>query len=76
MALNILLEKLIEIERSIGHESQIALRRRVIEAQEFLLAIQQKQAGPKIPARSAKDPKRFAMLREFKAVNIEPSENN
>lgn len=41
MALKILLEKLIEIERSIGLDSDLALRRQVIEAQDYILAIQQ-----------------------------------
>ena len=45
MALNMLLEKLIEIERSIGRESNLALRRRVIDAQEYILAIQQGMAA-------------------------------
>lgn len=37
MSSTILLEKLIEIERSIGVETECKIRRKVLEAQEYLL---------------------------------------
>ncbi len=40
MTINILLEKLIEIERSIGVETNTAVRKQVLEAQDCLLAMQ------------------------------------
>lgn len=39
----ILLQKLIEIERSIGIESEPTIRRKILEAQEFLLARMQEE---------------------------------
>lgn len=40
MSISLLLEKLIEIERSIGVETDMTLRKQVIDAQDCLLSIQ------------------------------------
>jgi hypothetical protein len=40
----VLLEKLIDIERSLGVETTISVHKKVIEAQECLLAIQKEMA--------------------------------
>lgn len=40
----VLLEKLIDIERSIGVETETSLHRKVIEAQEYLLEMQREMA--------------------------------
>lgn len=55
MALNVLLLKLIEIEQSVGHESHLAVRHRIIDAQEYILAIQQGLAAQARMSRVAAD---------------------
>ncbi|HEY1767873.1 MAG TPA: hypothetical protein VGG26_09470 [Terracidiphilus sp.] len=40
MTVNIVLEKLIEIERSIGVETDTNLRKQVLDAQDYILEIQ------------------------------------
>jgi hypothetical protein len=56
MSVNILLEKLIEIERSIGVETDTTLRKQVLEAQDYVLEIQKE-----IVDKLRKEPRRIQM---------------
>ena len=59
-----LLEKLIDLERAIGKETPIEIRRRVIEAQEYVLHLQRQAAHFGGSTSSKKSVARFSLVRD------------
>ena len=68
MSASVLLQKLIEIERSIGIETPSTTRRRVLEAQDYLLRTNFNcNPGQSSESEDAEDG-RFALLQKFARV--------
>lgn len=69
MKFNILLQQLVEIEQSIGVEPDIAVRQKVLDAQECLLRLQGEYVNRLRTHTENTDTERFALLRSFTARN-------
>lgn len=70
MSSSILLEKLIDIERSIGIDAESTIRRKVLEAQDYLLQTSGVLRDPMQPAADEPTPPRYALLRAFSLKSI------
>ena len=63
---SVLLQKLIDIERSIGVETESTTRRKVLEAQEYILRAHWNGEPGRRPSTSeSSEPGKFYMLRKF-----------
>lgn len=65
MNTNVLLQKLIEIERSIGVETDSAIRHKVQDAEECLLRMQGQRVDELRTQAAANDSQRFTLLRRL-----------
>lgn len=65
MNFNVLLQKLVDVERSIGVESEIAVRQKVQDAEECLLRLQGEYVSHLRTHAENNDFERFALLRSF-----------